>query len=72
MNIITLENAKGYKTEKTLETALKRMGLDEYGCRYIVCRKPDGDWTAVFLVTEYLNKHGGYVGFAAQKGFTSV
>ena len=69
---ITLETAKGYASEANLTRALERTGLAGYGCRYIVCRKPDGAWTAIFLVTEYLNRHGGYIGFAAQHGFTSV
>ncbi len=72
MNAITLENAKGYATEANLNKALERTGLKEYGCRYLVCRKPDGSWTAVFLVTEWLNKNGGYIGFASQHGFMSV
>lgn len=72
MNAITLENAKGYKTEANLTRALERTGLSDYDCRHIICRKPDGSWTAVFLVTEFLNKRGGYAGFASQYGFMSI
>jgi hypothetical protein len=69
---ITLENAKGYATEDNLTRALERTGLADYGCRYIVSRKPDGTWTAIFLVSEFLRNHGGYVGFASSRGFVSV
>jgi len=69
---ITLETAKGYATEANLTRALERTGLADCGCRYIVSRKPDGTWTAIFLVMEFLNKRGGYVGFASQHGFMSV
>ena len=71
--LISLENAKTYKTITNLQKALARLGLDNYeGCRYLICRTDDGGWTAVFLVTEYLNKKGGYAGFASQHGFVSV
>lgn len=69
---ITLDNAKGYKTEANLRAALKRTGLEDHPARRMICRKPDGTWTAVFLATEYLNREGGYAGFAAEKGFMSV
>jgi hypothetical protein len=69
---VTLETAKGYATEANLRKALERTGLDTLGARYIVCRKADGKWTAVFMITEYLNKRGGYVFIASQHGFVSV
>jgi hypothetical protein len=69
---ITLENAKGYATEANLTRALERTGLSDYGCRYIISRKPDGTWTAIFLVMEFLRDHGGYVCFASEHGFMSV
>lgn len=79
---ISLETAKGYKTEKNLRKRLADLGLDnwtstngkgyEMKCRYIVCLKPDGTWTAIFLVSEFMNQCGGYVGFASQHGFMSV
>lgn len=71
-NKITLENAKGYANEANLTHALGNTGLADYGCRYIIARKPDGTWTAIFLVTEFLNKHGGYACFASELGFMSV
>ncbi len=72
-NKITLETAKGYASEANLTKALARLGLDDYeGCRYVVARKPDGTWTAIFLVTEWANRKGGYIAFAAQHGFISV
>jgi len=47
-NIITLDNAKSYASEKNLEAALKRLGLDDYRdsetdtpCRYIIARTPE-------------------------------
>jgi len=71
--VITLENAKGYKTAKNLQKALERTGLANIdGCRCIVCNKEDGTFTAIFLVSEYMNKNGGYAGFAAEAGFVSV
>lgn len=70
--ILTLDTAKAYATEKALATGLARMGLADHPCRRIICRTPDGKWTAVFLVTEHLNANGGYIGFAARHGFLSV
>lgn len=70
--IITLENAKGYASEKNLMAALEKTGLADWGPKIIVARKPDGKWTAIFLVAEFASKEGGYMGFAAQKGFMSV
>lgn len=78
---ITLEDCKGYATEANLRRALTRLGLDEWEgesrhgpvtLRYMVARKPDGQWTAIFLVSEFLNHCGGYVGMASQHGFMSV
>jgi hypothetical protein len=69
---ISLQDCKGYSSEANLHRALKRLHLDEHPCRRIICRKPDGNWTAIFMVSEYLNQHGGYVGFASQHGFMSV
>lgn len=72
-NAITLENARGYATEANLVKALDRLGLSDWdGCRYVISRMPDGKWTAIFLVTEWANKRGGYVAFASQHGFVSV
>ena len=71
-NTITLENAKGYKTEANLTRALERLGLADHEARRIIARKPDGTWTAIFMATEWLNKNGGYVFFASQHGFMSV
>lgn len=70
---MNLDSCKGYKTEANLKRALARLGLDDYdGCRYIICRKADGGWTAVFLVGEWIRDRGGYAGFASQHGFVSV
>lgn len=69
---ITLDNCKGYKTEKNLEAALTRTGLDTFGARWIVCCKTDGTFTAIFLASEWMNRNGGYAGFASQHGFMSV
>lgn len=81
-NVITLDAAKSYATEANLHKGLARLGLDaytstdgkgrEHTCRYVVCRTPDGRWTAVFLVGELVMHCGGYVGFASQHGFMSV
>lgn len=70
--IISLDDCKGYASEANLKRALARTELDSIGCRYIICRKPDGQWTAIFLVSEYLRDRGGYVGFASQHGFMSI
>lgn len=79
-NKLTLETCKSYATENNLELALAKYNLDNYACegetpcRYIVCRTPEGRWTAIFLVSEYfrVNQTGGYVGFASAHGFMSV
>jgi len=70
--LITLDDCKGYASEANLKRALTRTGLDTYGARYVICRKTDGQWTAIFLAGEYVRQHGGYVGFASQHGFMSV
>lgn len=82
---ISLENARGYKTEQSLMRGLRRFNFvsEEHGdraffdgheLRYIICRKPNGDWTAVFLLSECLrvNKIGGYVGVYAERSFTTI
>lgn len=79
-NVITLENSKGYATEENLIKGIKRVGLDYYTegfaipMRYVVARKPDGKWTAIFLVSQFFdsNNTGGYVGVASQYGFMSL
>lgn len=71
-NLITLDNCKGYASEANLNRALERTGLTDHECRRIICRKADGSWTAVFLVSGYLRDHGGYIGFASDHGFMSV
>lgn len=77
---LTLDEVKSYATEENLMKGLAKVGLDNYGCegeipcRFIVCRTPNGRWTAIFMVTEYfrMNNTGGYVGFAGQHGFMSI
>lgn len=70
---ITLDTARDYATEANLRKALARTKLDAYGCRYIVVQKPsNGRYTAIFLVGEYCRGRGGYIGFAADHGFTSI
>lgn len=71
-NEINLNEVKSYATEANLRKALSKLNLDTYGARYMITRTPEGRWTAIFLVAEYLNQHGGYVGFASQYGFMSV
>lgn len=68
---ISIADAKGYATEANLARAIERAALPSE-LRYFICRKPDGKWTAVYLVSEYLRQRGGYVMMAAQHGFTSV
>lgn len=64
---------KSYATEKMLMKKLESYGLADYDdLRYIVCRTAEGRWTAVFLVSQYANKRGGYAGIASQFGFMSV
>ena len=72
-NEITILDSKGYATEKNLRKALAKRELDQIeGLRYLIVRKPIGDWTAIFLVSDYLRGRGGYVGIASQFGFMSV
>lgn len=67
---ITLETAKGYKSEANLIKALEKRGLNTY--KHVVCRKPDGDWTAVFMSQDAIRQGQCYMGFAAQFGFFTV
>lgn len=79
-NVITLENCKSYATEKNLDAALEKFGLNDYSdgysfnLRFIKCRNADGRWTAIFMVSEFfsVNMTGGYVGIASQYGFMSI
>lgn len=79
-NEISIHEAKSYATEENLDRGLNRLGLNDYtmgcekACRYIKVCNRHGRWTAIFLVSEFMNvnKTGGYVGFAAQHGFMSV
>ena len=49
-----------YGTEANLMKELKKRGYDDPDMpRYIVTRTPEGRWTAIFLVTEWLRKNGG-------------
>ena len=49
-----------YGSEANLMKELKKRGYDEVGMpRYVVTRTPEGRWTAIFLVTEWLRKNGG-------------
>lgn len=68
--IITLENAKGYATEANLMKKVNKIfpavGPND---RCIVCRKPDGKWTAIFQIDTDV---GGYIGRYAQEGFMTI
>lgn len=66
--INTLENAKGYATEKNLLAALARTGLDQWEMarEIVITRKADGKFTAIFILDR---SQGGYVAFASQHGF---
>lgn len=70
-NILTLDNCKGYATEINLMkkvTAIFPRG-PEYADRAIICRKPNGQWTAIFNLDKTV---GGYIGYYAQHGFMSI
>lgn len=69
---ISTDKARTYKTEASLMKALEKKKLDNTGCRFFVCCNSDGRFTAVFLVTEWMNQEGGYAGLFAQHGFASV
>jgi hypothetical protein len=70
---INIENSRGYATEANLRRALARTGLDNHGARFMIVRKPsNGSFTAIFMVSEWMNKNGGYIGFASTHGFVSV
>jgi hypothetical protein len=80
-NVITVDNARSYSTEANLDKGLAKFGLNEARfdpnhtpCRYIKVKNAEGRWTAIFLVSEYfnVNKTGGYLGFAADRGFQCV
>lgn len=72
-NEITLHACKAYATEANLRKAISKHGLDSVeDLQFIVSLTPAGKWTAIFLVTNYLNKHGGYAGIAGQHGFMSI
>lgn len=80
VNNIDINTCKSYASEKNLDKALAKLGLDNYGedgevpCRFMKVRNDLGRWTAIFLVSEYFsrNKTGGYIGFASYHGFMSV
>lgn len=70
---IDINDCKAYATESNLDKALVRTGLANIdGLRYMKVRNAEGKWTAIFLVSEWINANGGYVGFASQHGFMSV
>lgn len=79
-NHLSIEDCKSYASEKNLDRALVKLNLSSYGsqgevpCRFIKAMNAKGRWTAIFLVTEFMNRNqcGGYVGFASQHGFMSV
>ena len=51
---------RSYGSEANLMRELSKRGYDEAGMpRYIVTRTPEGRWTAIFLVSEWLRKNGG-------------
>lgn len=67
--IITIENAKGYATEANLMKKVNQIfPRYETNDRCIICRKPDGKWTALF---ELDKRAGGFIGHYAQHGFYS-
>lgn len=80
-NNINIDDCRSYASEKNLDAALAKLGLDDVSttlpsgkttCRYMKVRNSEGRWTAIFLTTEYLRHVGGFVGFASQHGFMSV
>lgn len=67
------EDVRSYKTQTGLCRGIEKFGLDNIdGLKYVVCKTESGRWTAIFMITNYLNKHGGYAGLASQHGFMSV
>lgn len=73
MNVfqITLdENTRSYATKENLIKGIERFGIGHI--RHIVCKTEDDRWTAIFIVSAYLNKNGGFAGIASQYGFMSV
>jgi hypothetical protein len=68
---ISLDNTRSYATEKALRTGLEHFKLDHY--RKVICRRPDGRWTAIFSFAHAQADFGeSYVGFAAQHGFQTL
>lgn len=67
---ITLENAKGYATEANLMKKVNQIfPRSDTNDRCIICRKPDGKWTAIF---EMDKSEGGYIGYYSMHGFMSI
>lgn len=64
------DDVKSYKTKENLVKAIERYNLNRI--RHVICKTENDRWTAVFLVSEYVNREGGYVGIASQHGFMSV
>lgn len=75
MNAIEIqinESTKTYATRKNLMKALERCGLLGECIRFIVVNE-DGRWTAIFLVTEWMNQYGqSDATVAARHGFLSI
>lgn len=67
------ETTRTYATKANLIKGIEKYGLAEFeDLRYVIVRTESGRWTAVFLISAYLAKHGGYAGIASQFGFLSV
>lgn len=84
-NKMTLDNCRGYSSEENLMRGLRRFNLvsekhddqaffEGFPVRYIVARKADGNWTAIFLLSECLrvNNIGGYVGVYGPYKFMTI
>lgn len=69
-NVISIEEARSYATVENCVKAIEKYNLSHL--RHIICYNSAGRCTVVFLVSEHINKHGGYAGIAARHGFMSV
>ena len=66
-DFMNVDNAKSYKTEANLKTALVKYGFDS-DFHVIVCNRA-GRFTAVFPLS---NIKGGYMGRYATRGFLTI
>jgi hypothetical protein len=63
-------DVRSYQTAAGLDAGIERHGLGHI--RHIVVKTYDNRWTAIFMLTELLNREGGDATVCARRGFMSV